>query len=204
MPGKPLDFSEWESSTQRPLYTGQLEPVRSWIRGKVLDVASNYGRFSALSSSSISVDIETKFLKRGIETGRISRAVVGSALSLPFRDASFDTVLAMGIIDHIPHPSAQRFLNEITRVAADESRVIVQVTSPLALFVIRNLRSYDEWTHPYSPFRLIRDFRRRRWRLVGSMSSGLIGLIDIVPKTVRSLVPWAVHTTLVFTRQLSR
>src|SRR5213594_4146135 len=50
---QPLDFSRWESIAQSSLYRGQLEPVQRWISGRVLDVASNYGRFSALTRTAV-------------------------------------------------------------------------------------------------------------------------------------------------------
>jgi ubiquinone/menaquinone biosynthesis C-methylase UbiE len=118
---KRYDFSNWEkSTTKEPVMSAQPEAVRRWVHGCTLDVASNYGRFSALSPNCVSIDMEHKFLVRGRETGRIKRAVVGDALSLPFVDQSFDTVLAMGIMDHIPPAMIPRFLDEVTRVVAED------------------------------------------------------------------------------------
>jgi len=187
--------------TQSPLYKGQLKPVRAWIQGTVLDVASNYGRFSALTRTAVSVDIEREFLARGLRTANITQAVVASALSLPFRDRTFDTVLAMGIIDHIPFVHISGFLGELIRVAKSTANIIIQVTSPYSFFALVNLKFYGEYLHSYSPFLLARQLRERGLVLLWTLSSGVFGSMDVMPRTVDAFVPWAVHLTLIFARE---
>src|SRR5712692_6968886 len=191
-------FDFWESYTQSPLYQGELEPIKKWIRGTVLDVASDYGRFSVLSSSSVSVDIERKFLLRGADLGNISHAVAASGLALPFKDRTFETVLAMGIIDHVPIGLTPRLLDELTRVATDSGTVVIHVTSPHSPLAVVNHRNYGDYLHPYSPSVLRRQMRARGWETTGTLSSGLAGWMSLLPYTVKSYVPWSVHVTLAF------
>ncbi len=114
--GELPDFSDYETITQQAFHWEQVGPIRSWIHGLVLDLGANFGRFSALSPSTVSLDIGRRWLVRGIELGNIRRAIVGSVLSLPFKTQRFDTVLALGIMEHIPFVSMSDFLDEVTRV----------------------------------------------------------------------------------------
>lgn len=118
----------------------------------VLDVASNFGRFSALTRASVSVDIEEDFLRQGIRLGNITRAILASALTLPFKDRSFDTVLAMGIIDHIPWNQTSQFLEELIRVAKKSATVVIQVASPYSLYAATHLKYYGDYIHPVLAF----------------------------------------------------
>jgi SAM-dependent methyltransferase len=199
-----LSFDEWETTTQSHLYRKQLEPLKIWIKGRVLDVASNYGRFSALATSPVSVDIERKFLRRGIQLGNIKHAIVASALSLPFRSRAFDTVLAMGIIDHIPEVMMPQFLDELTRVTNDAGVVIIQVTSPYSVSSAVNMKHYGDDLHAYSPFRLLRQLGKRGWKPVSTLSSGVVGMPRVMPYTVDAFLPWAVHLTVMFGRRNQR
>src|SRR6266540_2057313 len=60
------DYGDWESVTRKPFYQSQLPLIGRWVRGTVLDIGSNVGRFSALSHSTVSLDIDKRWLIRGI------------------------------------------------------------------------------------------------------------------------------------------
>ncbi|SRR6266540_4152392 len=51
----PLDTT-YETTAQLPVYHGQLEPIRAWPLGRVLDVACNFGRLCSLSPVTVSLD----------------------------------------------------------------------------------------------------------------------------------------------------
>lgn len=197
---EPLDFDFWQVYTQQRLYLGQLEPLKKWISGEVLDVASNYGRFSTLSQTTTSIDIEKRYLQQGRELGDISRPIIASALDLPFNDRAFDTIIAMGIVDHIPYDLTLKLLKEITRVVKQDGTVVIQVTSPFSLHCIRFRRSYHDYVHPYSPFRILRELRLMGWVQVHIISSGLVGSVHFLPQTIDTFIPWAVHVTFVLKR----
>ncbi len=168
------DYSGWESVTKQPFYRAQLPLIGKWVRGLVLDVGSNYGRFSALSPSTVSLDIDRRWLIRGIELGNISRAVVGSAVTLAFKSKRFDTVLAIGVIEHIPPDLMSTFLDELTRVTKPVGTLVIQTASPYAVFALSRIRIWSDLLHPYSPFRLRRELRQRGWRHVSWISSALL------------------------------
>jgi SAM-dependent methyltransferase len=194
------DYSNWETVTTKPFYRAQLPFVERWVHGLVLDIGSNYGRFSALSPSTISLDIDKRWLIRGIELGNIKQAVVGSGAALAFRSERFDTVLAIGVTEHIPPRSMQRFLDELTRVTKRAGTLIIQTASPYAVFSLSRIRIWSDYLHPYSPFRLRRELRERGWRHLTWISSGLVGVTPVLPLTVNGLVPWAVGVTQVLLR----
>lgn len=194
------DYSVWESVTKQPFYRAQLPLIGRWVHGTVLDVGSNYGRFSALSPSTVSLDIEKRWLVRGIELGNIQRAVMGSGVALAFKNERFDTVLALGVTEHIPPKLIGTFLDEVTRVTKPGGTLVIQTASPWALFSLARIRIWSDYLHPYSPFRLRRELRQRGWRHVAWISSGPVGVTPILPLSVNGLVPWAVGVTQVLSR----
>src|SRR3989449_4622428 len=199
------DYRNWESVALRPFYQAQMPLIGRWVRGMVLDIGSNYGRFSALSPLTISLDIDKRWLLRGIELGNIRRAVLGSGFDLSFKSERFDTVLAIGVTEHVPPSAMGRFLDELTRVTKPEGTLVIQTASPYAVFSLSRVRIWSDYLHPYSPFRLRRELRQRGWRHVTWISSGLIGVTPVLPQTVEGLVPWAVGITQVLIRKrLSR
>jgi SAM-dependent methyltransferase len=193
-------YNTYESTANLPVYLGQLEPIRAWLRGLVLDVACNFGRLSGLSPTTVSLDAERTFLLRGIELEKIRRPVRGSVASMPFRTGSFDTVLAIGVIEHVPRRHASTFLDELTRVTSSHGRLIICVMPKISLFSWCHLGSWDEDHHPYSPLRLRSELRKREWRAVATFSSGLLGTRRALPDTVNSYVPWAALVSHVFLR----
>jgi len=196
--GELPDFSAYEAITEQEFHKGQVGPIRSWIHGLVLDLGANFGRFSALSPSTVSLDIGRRWLIRGIDLGNVHRAIVGSALALPFKKQRFDTVLALGITEHIPSDSMSDFLDEVTRVTKPGGRLVIRTSSPYAIFAILRLRMWNDYLHPYSPLHLRRQLLQRGWHQVGWMSSGLLGVTRILPRTVNSPVLWARSSSQVF------
>lgn len=90
----------------------------------ILDVGTGEGLFwqeTACSSSVIGVDVRQDALVEAL--GRGISPVRASALRLPFADSSFDLVLAMEILEHLPCPELA--VQELRRIARE--RVIVTV-----------------------------------------------------------------------------
>lgn len=193
-------LADYEWITQLPFYRGQMAPIARWITGKVLDIGSSYGRFSSVSGDVVSLDIDRESLHRGVVLGNVRQPVEASATDLPFRPASFDTILCIGIIEQIPPISTPRFLDELTRVAKHGSHLVMVATSPYALFALLRIRLWGEHLHPSSPFRLRSSLLRRGWGPAGWISTGLVGMTRILPRTVAGPVPWARTITQLFVR----
>src|SRR4030042_1616346 len=89
------------------------------IEGKsVLDIGIGEGFFSRLciqkKAKTISLDFADPMIQYHKENNPDFTLVQADAQYLPFKNESFDTVLALDVIEHLPSPSA--FLNELTRV----------------------------------------------------------------------------------------
>jgi ubiquinone/menaquinone biosynthesis C-methylase UbiE len=86
----------------------------------VLEVGVGEGEVSARVAGSfqsafvIGVDLPSESLAEGWK-GRGLRGAFGDAQRLPFRDRSFDLVLAIEVLEHLPDPAGA--LSEIARVA---------------------------------------------------------------------------------------
>ncbi|MCI4318998.1 MAG: class I SAM-dependent methyltransferase [Thermoplasmata archaeon] len=66
----------------------------------------------------VGLDVFRPYLEaRATESMRWRRPVQGSGLHLPFRDRSFDAVLALDVIEHLPKEDGYRLLREMERVA---------------------------------------------------------------------------------------
>lgn len=87
----------------------------------LLDVAGARGELPARATGQLrekNIRLETTVLDRAtshLEPG--SRSVVGNALALPFRDASFDLVSCSLFVHHLEPPEVRQFVNEALRVS---------------------------------------------------------------------------------------
>jgi ubiquinone/menaquinone biosynthesis C-methylase UbiE len=93
----------------------------------LLDVAGARGEVPARAAAQLrskNIRLATTVLDRAIshlEPGK--RGVIGDALSLPFRDASFDLVSSSLFVHHLEPPQVRQFIDEALRV----SRVAVLI-----------------------------------------------------------------------------
>ena len=117
---KPVDYF-----TQRGFQRHIMDYVSEEdVRGKdVLDVGCGWGSFvkSVLRWDPrrvVGVDITAPDIETAKEHIKDPRAsfMVASALELPFPDASFDTVSAWEVIEHVPKGTEAKLLSEICRV----------------------------------------------------------------------------------------
>ncbi|MBW1971998.1 MAG: class I SAM-dependent methyltransferase [Deltaproteobacteria bacterium] len=88
---------------------------------KVLDVASGTGYGTKLiaehgAKDVFGVDIDLLSIKYSIDKffHKRSHFIVGDALYLPFKDNSFEVIIAFETIEHVDNP--ERFLKEISRI----------------------------------------------------------------------------------------
>ena len=69
------------------------------------------------------VDVSEDSLRLALQRNDLGlRYYLADALSLPFREGSFDTVHSLGTMEHVPHP--ERFVAELARVARPGGRVL--------------------------------------------------------------------------------
>jgi hypothetical protein len=114
----------------------RYENVLKLVTGAVLEIGSDdYSTLAQLHNDTLTTDIR---LKPGI-------MLVASATNLPFKDGSFDTVVAVDVIEHLPKSLRNIAIQEMVRVAG--SRVVI--STPLEnghKFVGRKLdMDFDTW-----------------------------------------------------------
>ena len=106
--------------------------------GRVLDLGAGVGHSAALLAPRVSVGLD---VDAGALAGQDRETVVADMRDLPFADGSFDAVLAVQSIEHVP---------EGRRVAAEAARVLRP--GGVAVFVTPNRLTFgrpDEIIDPY-------------------------------------------------------
>lgn len=115
-----------------------LEAIRGsvdYIGGQVLDIGCGHRPYEEWLPKSV-----TCYIGLDYEAIDASPHLVGDALRLPFLDASFDTIISMQTLEHLPNPF-QSF-SEIARVLRPGGKLIL--TAP---------QSWPEHEQPYDYFR---------------------------------------------------
>lgn len=107
----------------RLLFAADFVEDKDIISKKVLDLGCGFGWFelNALKRGAgrvIGLEISDKDLetaRKNIKSNKVFFRV-GSALSLPFPDQSFETVVSWDVIEHLPKNSERKMLKEVSRV----------------------------------------------------------------------------------------
>ncbi len=69
--------------------------------GRLLEIGCGTGKSSLRANEAINVDINSKFLKRGLRKKRLSNAICASAYHLPFKEKIFDAILVPDTFHHL-------------------------------------------------------------------------------------------------------
>lgn len=124
-------------------YRGRRALVSKWVarharqrgrRLRILDVACATGmsfRFLSQYGDIRGIDISEETI-RLCKTRGIDRIVRCDAMKLPFRDGSFDLVLALDALEHFPDDALA--IREIRRVARPDALVLVTVPAYMFLW----------------------------------------------------------------------
>src|SRR5439155_17424870 len=132
------------------LYDSKRRAVLSGLadngRLDLLDVGGGYGRLAAPLAESHNVtlvDVSPELLEQARENCPPEvTLVLADARALPFPDESFDAVLALDLLAHLPDLSAG--LAELRRVARPGARVVFDPTNAIPLWVLR-YPAYVNW-----------------------------------------------------------
>ena len=136
----------WWFVGRRRLVTAAL--ARTRVRGRILDLGCGTGGVLAhLGEFGDALGLDpapeaAKYCKR-----RDVPMVVGSGMELPFADASFDVVLALDVIEHVPDDVA--LLREAQRVLRPGGVLLVTVPALPWLW-----SSHDDVNHHYRRYTL--------------------------------------------------
>lgn len=159
------------------------------LGGKLLDIGCAYGFLvdAALGHfEACGVDVSRFAVRKSKRCcrGSIFRA---SAISLPFKDESFDVVTILDTLEHIPQ--LDQCLRDVTRVLKDEGVLFLQLPNPLIwTHLCGRLCSnggFEDETH-------INDFGLQQWRRI-LMGYGLelwkcLGMVAFASRSVRFLL----------------
>ena len=161
------------------------EQLGLWVKGgKVLDLGGGKGwaldRVEA--ESKVIVDLDLDQLSRSeYET------VHGNVLDLPFNDGTFDSVIARGVLHHVPN-HLEKALDEANRVLVDGGMLFVQDPGGLnpPAYIARNLFPTDIHVPGERPFdpRYLRAEIGKRFAIVDERYHHITGYLlpHIIPR----------------------
>jgi SAM-dependent methyltransferase len=104
----------------------QLAPA-----GEILDLGCGDGLFGSSLFAGLAVvgiDADAHAVAAAVRTGAYRQVVQGDIHALPFAPASFDTVFANCVIEHVAEP--ERVLGEAHRVLRGSGRLLFSVPTP--------------------------------------------------------------------------
>jgi SAM-dependent methyltransferase len=91
---------------------------------RVLEVGSGSGGVTEFLEHPVT-GVDPAFERTADRRTEWLQPVAGSVEALPFEDASFDAVLSVEMLEHVPEKARQRALEELFRVTAPGGRLIV-------------------------------------------------------------------------------
>jgi SAM-dependent methyltransferase len=136
-----------------PTYRAKLSVVRRYLdqlppETRVLDAGCGEGVLVEEYSDRLRME--------GVDDAYASASVrQGSLLALPYERATFDRVLCLDVLEHLPWPDQARALEELRRVLTDDGEALFTVPNLAHLqsrvhFALtgRLIRTADETKHP--------------------------------------------------------
>jgi SAM-dependent methyltransferase len=141
------DERHWWYRGRRRIVRAQIELLELPSGARILDAGCGSGHMLdefARFGHATGVDIDPGSVERARERGR--DAVLGSLLELPFADASFELVVCLDVLEHLPDDRAA--LRELLRVTAPGGALLVTVPAYQALW-----SAHDEANLHYRRYR---------------------------------------------------
>ena len=121
-------------SNTRGFIWKDLEFIKNHILegDRVLDLGCGNGRLTELLKYSnieyVGIDGSQKLIKLAKEKYPNSKFIQGNVLKLPFEDNSFDKVISIAVLHHIPSEELRvQFFKEIKRILKPNSKLILTV-----------------------------------------------------------------------------
>ena len=137
--GRASRRAAWEKaySTGHPAWRGPADVDGSKIRGVVLELGCGDGKsLSGILGSDADMVVGLDHSKRALEACERRFAgdqkvglVLGDAMALPFKDLSFDTILAFHTLEHFLQEERKAVAGEMRRIMMPSGRILVRAFS---------------------------------------------------------------------------
>ena len=144
---RPNDEREYRLRTDVVLELAGLSPSPSTgERARLLDVGCGDGRFSAAATGAarvVGVDVSQRALRyaAGLVEGAVFVAADGA--SVPFCAESFDVVVLLDVIEHIPDRDERRAVGEAVRVLRRGGRLVISTNTDRSARELKHYRHYS-------------------------------------------------------------
>lgn len=133
----------WWYRGMRKIFFRMLDPMLKGRRiARVLEAGCGTGYFSRILQKEhgwpvVPMDISGEGLRHALALG-VAKPVQGDVSSLPFASGTFDLVLSLDVLPHLPRGDEQGAIREMARVAAPGGLVVVRAA---ALDILRSRHS---------------------------------------------------------------
>jgi len=140
---QPADYVRWEYLSRQRLLATQIANFRDQTPARVLDIGCGNGALSLTLSEAAGFDLiamdvlplrtsTVQSRKRSRKTAATVQVLMANAeKGLPFRDETFDAVVATEVLEHIDKPV--RMLGEVNRVLRPGGRFFMTTPNAAAL-----------------------------------------------------------------------
>ena len=117
------------------------------LKGKLLDAACGSGYIlSRLPKGSVGIEINPRHVKAAKKNAPFAKVKNGDIEKIPFRDSSFDVIIATEVFEHLP--DSKTVVSELWRVLKQGGSLVVTVPSNHFLWSLRFLASGMYKTEP--------------------------------------------------------
>jgi ubiquinone/menaquinone biosynthesis C-methylase UbiE len=139
------DDKRWSNSSGQYTREVQLEIVRGMVgsvsASKILEIGPGTGRFTSMlmdkAKSVTALDISSQMLRKleekVVDSGNKMETVVGDARNMPFSDNSFDCIVSINAISHIPN--YEELVSECSRVIQKGGEFIFNIPNLFSLYM---------------------------------------------------------------------
>lgn len=152
----------------------------------VLDLGCGTGRF--LEFANVGLDISPKMLKIAQQKFPNKELVIGSANEIPFKEATFDTIISFHVLMHLDLSMVKEIFAEVHRTLKKNGQFIVDVPSKYR----RNLTNYKAKNWHGKNDLTIEDLQKligNQWKIVQYQGIAFFP-IHRIPKSLRLSFIW--------------
>lgn len=144
---KHYSFAQYSHKDRWNSYFNQLNETLALKPSSVLEIGVGDKVFGSFLKNNTSVEYTSVDVAEDLEPD-----IVGSVISLPFKENSFDVVCAFEVLEHLPYEDFDKAVSEISRVTSRYAAISLPHFGPrLQLFIKLPLISEVRlsWKIPY-------------------------------------------------------